>query len=80
MAFKKMIADIMPPAVMRVAQRLNRRRRGLGWHVYYGAWPTLADVSATEGDPWAETPGGIASSVPHSRARHADRRTDLCAL
>ena len=56
---RQAIVDLMPPIIARPAQKLWRRARGLGWHNFEGAWPTLADVpvpSRSDGaDPWAQT-------------------------
>ena len=45
--------------VSRPAAKAWRRAHGLGWHNFYGQWPTLADVPVTQeapdSDPWAQT-------------------------
>jgi len=58
---RELIADLVPPVLLRPALRALRRARGLGSHNFEGSWPTLADVPVTpkaEGDdPWAQTIG-----------------------
>jgi putative methyltransferase (TIGR04325 family) len=55
MAYRELINEVTPPIALRIARRVWRRWRGLGWHVFYGAWPSLDDVPVTSGDPWAAT-------------------------
>src|SRR5262249_25043992 len=60
MDYRKLIAEITPPALWRLAHPVWRRWHGLGWHTYHGSWPKFADVPVTGGagqehDPWAET-------------------------
>ncbi len=43
-----LIADVLPPIVYRALLRLYLLARGHGWHIFYGCYPTLADVP---GDP-----------------------------
>jgi putative methyltransferase (TIGR04325 family) len=56
---RRFLADVLPPVVSRHAGKAWRRTHGLGWHNFYGQWPTLADVPVTEeksgNDPWAQT-------------------------
>jgi putative methyltransferase (TIGR04325 family) len=56
-----LIADLTPPVLLRLMQRLWRRAHGLGSHNFEGSWPTLADVPVTrkgnDDDPWAQTIG-----------------------
>jgi len=57
---RRLITDVVPPIVLRPAQKLWRRTRGLGSHNFEGSWPTLADVPVTKSgddDPWAQTIG-----------------------
>ncbi len=54
-----MLAGVLPPVVSRQAGKAWRRAHGLGWHNFYGRWPTLADVPISDetsgSDPWAQT-------------------------
>ncbi len=56
---RSLLAELIPPILMRPAQRAWRVVLGLGWTNFYGAWPRLADVPVTEErddtDPWAQT-------------------------
>lgn len=57
--FRHLIAGLMPPLVMRSVRKIWRVAHGLGWHNFYGSWPTLADVPVTRDvddneDPWAQ--------------------------
>lgn len=54
MKYRRLIGEIAPPALLHIVSRIWRRFHGLGWHVYNGYWPSLADVPVTEGDPIAE--------------------------
>ena len=40
----KLIEDVLPPVVYRLLLRIYLLTRGLGWHRFYGCYPTLADV------------------------------------
>lgn len=40
----KLIEDLLPPVVYRFLLRIYLVSRGLGWHRFYGRYPTLADV------------------------------------
>lgn len=55
----KFVDDLIPPILLRPAQRAWRRLHGLGWTNFHGSWPGLADVPVTRGmddtDPWAQT-------------------------
>ena len=61
------LADLVPPLVLRPARKTWRVAHGLGWHNFYGSWPTLADVPvqcrAGDDDPWAQT---ITASWPEN--------------
>jgi putative methyltransferase (TIGR04325 family) len=45
---QSLIADLAPPIVLRPAQRLWHRARGLGSHTFEGCYPTLAAVPCGE--------------------------------
>jgi putative methyltransferase (TIGR04325 family) len=40
----KLIEDVLPPVVYRLLLRIYLVARGLGWHRFYGCYPTLANV------------------------------------
>jgi putative methyltransferase (TIGR04325 family) len=40
----KLMEDVLPPVVYRLLSRIYLVARGLGWHRFYGCYPTLADV------------------------------------
>ncbi len=40
----KLIEDLLPPLVYRLLLRIYLLARGLGWHRFYGCYPTLAEV------------------------------------
>jgi putative methyltransferase (TIGR04325 family) len=65
---RSFITDLTPPIVLRPAQMLWRRARGLGTHTFEGCYQTLADVPCGEGryddDALAET---IANSLEQLR-------------
>jgi putative methyltransferase (TIGR04325 family) len=65
---RSLITDLTPPIVLRPAQTLWRRARGLGAHTFEGCYQTLADVPCGEGryddDALAE---GIAKSLEPMR-------------
>lgn len=44
MSKASLIADVLPPIVYRALLRLYLLVRGHGWHIFYGCYPTLADV------------------------------------
>ncbi len=56
---RRLLADLLPPAVSRLLGRISRRIHGLGWHNFSGQWPTFAEVPVTKeppgSDPWAQT-------------------------
>jgi putative methyltransferase (TIGR04325 family) len=56
---RHLISDLIPPIALRPAQKLWRCARGVGWHNFEGAWPTLGEVPVTPmptgDDPWART-------------------------
>lgn len=45
----KLIEDLLPPIAYRSLLRVYLRARGLGWHIFYGRYPTLADVPSAPG-------------------------------
>lgn len=45
----KLIENLLPLIVFRFLLRVYLRARGLGWHTFYGRYPTLADVPSTPG-------------------------------
>jgi putative methyltransferase (TIGR04325 family) len=47
----KLIEDVFPPIIYRLLLRIYLLARGLGWHRFYGCYPTLADVPS---DPEAQ--------------------------
>ena len=65
---RSLVTDLTPPIILRPAQTLWRRARGLGAHTFEGAYKTLADVPCGEGkyddDALAES---IASSLEKLR-------------
>jgi putative methyltransferase (TIGR04325 family) len=46
---RSLITDLTPPIILRPAQTLWRRARGLGAHTFEGGYKTLADVPCGEG-------------------------------
>jgi putative methyltransferase (TIGR04325 family) len=65
---RSLVTNLTPPIILRPAQTLWRRARGLGIHTFEGCYKTLADVPCGEGryddDSLAED---IASSVERLR-------------
>jgi putative methyltransferase (TIGR04325 family) len=45
---RSLITDLTPPIILRPAQALWQRTRGLGAHTFEGCYPTLADVPCGE--------------------------------
>jgi len=64
---RSLITDLTPPIVLRPAQMLWRRARGLGTHTFEGCYQTLADVPCGVGryddDALAETIAGLVEQL-----------------
>jgi putative methyltransferase (TIGR04325 family) len=56
----KLIADVLPPIIYRPLLRIYLLARGLGWHRFYGCYPTLADVPS---DPEGQNSDWYAASA-----------------
>ena len=41
---RSLIVDLTPPVLLRTAQKVWRRARGIGFHTFEGSYPSLADV------------------------------------
>jgi putative methyltransferase (TIGR04325 family) len=56
----ELIEDLLPPVVHRFLLRVYLLTRGLGWHRFYGCYPTLAEVPS---DPEGQNSGWYAASA-----------------
>ena len=66
---RSVIVDLTPPALLRAAQKVWRRARGLGFHTWEGSYPSLADVPCDE-DSYDDDE--IAQLVVASTVRHLE--------